>query len=1104
MPFKIFPDHLISPETVAPGVQSAPYSFDADALAQIGSHPNPIFAPEKAVVIRVNMLGPAPATPDLRPTVWIAAKTPTGTFGSGLEMMHGANTGIRDENDLTVGFGSGSGPLVAGPYQFAVVISQPGREWQISVKNNDTVPRRFTWVVGGDDNQSTQPWIDVLMPGEAGFLCAPDPLNPSASVRSPVNLNFNTLVNGILELDLEVWNYGTGQLTLDDAFGGFIGASRFKLSFPSASPISPGGSAVLRVSWEPDAPGPQNLIHPVISSDPTEDGPQVAVMNNPCHNRLINLVGTASRLELGLALDASGSMEAEPDGTLPAVNPDRWTRLVQAVSEFFDFLAAHANESGRFGVALFPNTNAGATGVDAFAEQLVSPPANQADNNITVGIVGVSPDELDLAKTALAAKAPRWAGTPMGAGMQYALEGNPAGGAGFFMGVPNNPPPDHSRWLVLMSDGAHNTPDPNASPPDPPQPTSYNNAFFVTNNSINAITIGYGNPGTWEVEHGTLTQVAVEAGANVADPTIVASEQSVFRSADASSYDIAGLRNVFQKVALHMLGLTPVSDPSGVLTHANPSFCVQILLVPADVKATFTVNWGTVNPNAVRIDIVTPCGQRVTGADAGNVAGFTFHGGNSYQMLTFDRGYQNGPDREELGGTWSLLITALNLHAGQEENFEYSVVTRSGLNLDVLSNETSRFAGDPIEVRARLVHRGVPVDDAHVKLRVAAPESSADNWLASKFVSPAVMAQTRTRLENAGHEELNALHVKAEAVGVAYPGATNEIELEMEPAGQPGIYRAAIENTSIPGTYDLTIAASGHVDGYPFEREQGTQANVTVKPEEESSWIDQRYRRDRASNGLIADLRVWPRDRFGNVVLSAELFGPAVSVTTPGRGQTTVLESQLDGSYTGQLSINTNGANTFLLKVGQLDVGSRSVPRIAEMQFPGEAKVRFGGEAVPGLNRHKDKSVITRDPLDLQPDEFVALGAGGELVITWSGNLAVGSHAEDLTVFVHVEDRPRSFRVEVRKVGWRRRWVDLGTAMVTTSYSLRMAGIRYADEIRITDLSHATQDENGNPLDAPGANIIGIGTREARPSGSTTPCRVWYYVIRDWFAGLIH
>jgi hypothetical protein len=732
---------------------------------------------------------------------------------------------------------------------------------------------------------------------------------------------------------------------------------------------------------------------------------------------------------------------------------------VTAASGFLDSLEDFGTDAGAFGVVVFPDVS-----------QDPAPPRSAA---VIIGPDNIGPSTISDAKAALLQLQPN-GGTPMGAGIAAGM-GNVGSWGVFSNDV--DALACNRRWMVLMSDGKHNS-----GPPDPPAfygsgPASY------TSKKVRVYSVAYGDPGAWEVDHALLATIAANSQGSAAD----------------AGPDDAGLNLVkaFQNGIVAGLGISVITDPTGELTMDAPTRIHTVAVAPFERKVSFVVSWGTADPDRVRVELVTPRGETIDRDTLGD-PGITFHQGDRYQIFTFDERYLHDsfPPRS---GVWRLIIGSNSLgEEGDREPYAYQVLTDSRLELATSFDRADYAAGDPVEMTATLSVDGAPVPDAAVTVHLTSPHDSVGNWLASQHISDRALENATGALSEMSPEPFSQLRAKAYALNHDLdrpfdPFASIDV-IPMTYVPDRGAYVASLSATTQPGTYDFYVTAIGQsADGALFRREMRAQQRLEVLPDAESSLFETVYRR--VDVELIqADLRIWPRDRAGNALMLDPLVDreegrqPRIRFEVSNADLIGEVGFELDGSYTQTVQYFDRAQPV-------VNVYCDDLRLITESPLADSSRYRFadlwedflpGGEAEPGINVHTDPDAALGSVLRDDPDTFVALGALGALTVSVDGSLILGGAPDDIVVFVHPALETRPYSVEARLADKSGSWVELGVSPGTSkSFSLERAGLVKVEAVRISDLSRRTFGDDilpevGEALDAPGVGIQGIGFRNVR------------------------
>lgn len=1047
MAFHVYPDPQLNPRNVAAGATSPLESI----VELVGAGAGPFGL--DTMFIRLVMLG-AGCAPSGAPHPTVILKANTGdeeaiSAGGGTVSIFNlpANSGLEVAN--AVMFAEAN-----GVYRVEVYVFVQGSSWQIRIQNNDGVNAHdFTWVAADTNGEASQPWIDI-----------PDDQDFDALVGQ-------TLTGQSVPLIIQVNNHGTGPLVISDA-PGVIGASDFELTAIPGS-INPNACGNLGITFNaPAIPGQSAINYTVTSNDTT------AVTGNPAaaHNRRVALTATRGRLEAMLLLDTSGSMGYTPGGNLPVADTDsRWGHLKVAAGEFLDLLADFGDGLGRFGVGMFPNI----TGASYPPAPTPSSADFHAPVDINVPAIQTAKDSLDDFTPVSGGGA-----TPMGHGIGRAI-GTTPGSFGYFQSS-GNAVQFNQRWLVLMSDGKHNSGPPapadfyrtiegNGSCPDPGSAAA--GQSFVDKN-VTVISVAYGDPAltTFEVDHELLELLACKSGGQFLD---------------AGADDVGmGLLKAFRGAITAGLALDPTVDPAGTLTPAVPEVRRQVSVLPYDTRVSFVVNWGTFDKERVVVQLLTPNCELITPGEAQSQANIVFHGHPRYTIYTFNHDYLRnaGDPANPRYGAWTLIISAQGLEAGESEPYEYEVLTESRLKLKLNFTQGNYYAGDTIHLAASLMLDGKPISNAAVTLNLTRPGSFVNNWLAQTAVTQAEYQESASILAG---EDVTAIGIKSHAIqakGLVFDFFSNKSTIPMPESEQAGIYTASVSNTSVPGTYDFYVTAAGQTeDGVTFRREKRVQVRVGVRPAPDFTLVNVGYAfiRDAEVPFFQAQVRVWPRDRFGNVLLIDPEIDQTIQLVAQGGEFTGPLAGNLDGSYSRPLRFTPGSQPVVSLAVaGEAVVPHHVVAPIDRLRYA-ERVVAFrpGGEAERGANQHRDPQAALGNPATKDRDAFVSLGAKGLLAVGLAGpageQAILAQGEDDITVFVRPDEDLRPYRVEALAVGSRERWVEIGqSAGITQSFSLARANLKAAEAIRIIDQSGRTRDSQFRPSPSPGVSVQGIGFKQ--------------------------
>ena len=1003
--------------------------------------------------IRIAASGTA-ATMTLPKVELIAVNSTTATEGSPVVItatapFSGATSDLRDgTNPQPQAWGYfTSSPYLNNVYLLKVIIGNSNPTLKMRITNDTAEARDYVWVVADDEVGTLQPWISV----------------------SAASLSFAALINedaAITAQNLVVANKGTGPLTINGV-GAAIGAD-FKLLAASLSPIPPNTTSNLTIGFTaPPTVGTSTASYSVASSD--------AVAS---HIAPVSLSGTTQALEVTMLLDYSGSMgwlpNADPAPTVPV---SRWGELTDATNHFLDLLSHFGENKGKFGIARFP--------------------AKDPLNPSTYDIVAPTtiPHSMAGAQAAIAIPGPTNS-TPMGDGIDRVLAPATSYFATDAASVDGN-----RRWLLLMSDGAHNS---GTHHPyefvAPPVGTAVAGASLA-DKKIKAFTVAYGIDGKSDVDLGLMKNIA--QGSLDKGKVARVDQDGITATALAAAFRTAikdGLTNA-----------TSPSDPYGQLTSQKPQATHQILITPYDTKAVFVLNWNTPNSERMRLELISPTCDLITPESAGDdtdsdgsppgsgsgILGISYRSGNRYQMYRIDTDYlRNAADETQPRyGTWRMVVSSAELSdddsVNDSERYTYDVLVESRLRLETRLDRDAYYAGDPISISAILTVDGAPITNASVRLSLNAPLLSFENWLAGIQITDDEYQAAAKALDG---QDVGALFIKAYAArqkGLSFEALRNDGAFVMTDPNDEGVYSAMIGDTSTPETYTFYITATGlTADGFLFRREKSVQVQVGVRPEPAYTLFDISYAPFTPGQPALATVRVTPRDRFGNMYLRDLVSNPSLALGVKNGNFTGPLVSQLNGSYTQQLAYSPGAAPIISLQVDGVDViPAQPIAPALDLSYADTVfDFKPGDEAEQGANKHTDPSAALGSVLQKPADSFVSLGAYGALTVGVKGRTIRAQGADDVTVFVHSDQLLRAYRVEAYVSGRKDRWVSLGDSPgVTQSFSLGAAGLKTTRTVRVVDLSGQTRDTSFGPSPTPGVSVRAVGFAELDDDEASFP-----------------
>ncbi|MGD0608924.1 MAG: vWA domain-containing protein, partial [Streptosporangiaceae bacterium] len=971
MPFDVYPDEPGNRQAKPLNIPQAPSADVPKTITQI-SAPDTTNFPQYAAMmfIRVAMVG-GTTTPTFQlqagtgaPVTLVFANPPQSqTINSGIPATlsnYAADAEIQAEDPA----------VLPNVYRIQVGLNATAAlPWQLIIGNNDTTQARdFTWVVADNLAETAQPWIDVTSP-------IPDPVT-----HEPVStLAFDVLVGDQASDHFQVANKGTGSLDVTALSPALSGAFSVSTALPLTVP--PGTTKPLTVAFAaPAAPPPPDGVTAAtvtLTTSPADTTAGTVVG----HNQQGTIAATTGQLEVVLLLDDSGSMSWDPYGTPLAAGSmsSRWNELLDATSHFLDYLGAFGNNHGGYGIARFP--------------------AGDPNNSSTFDIVpftAIPPQSsIGSAQSAIKAVTPT-DNTPLADGLDRVL----TNATSYFSTDTLSVAADR-RWLILMSDGAQNS----GHLTDPVAVVNSEGGLTATGKRIEIYAVAYGIPG--------YPGVNPQMMANLQQASLNGGLYSSVGTGTGGTTGTALATALKKAIQASLQEFASSSDPSAVFLAGQDEARHDVLLTQYDDKAAFALYWNTPDAARLQLTLLSPGCEQITSENAGHgdLAGVTFRGGNRYQSYFFDPGFLANQGGQSRYGTWTMVVTpGLEYQAqradtaGVYENYTYDVMAESTLRMRLTLDRAAYYAGDPVVVSARLTVAGVPVTGASVVLSTTAPAQSLANWLAGITVPADALAQAAQRLTGQDATPLVIKTLGAEIAGLHFGLSAQRGNLVMTDPGGLGTYQATYTDTSVPEQRTLYVTAIGLTpDGVSFRREGQLEVLVQVRPDPAATILAVQY-----GAAGTATATVFPRDRFGNVLLIEPLPSSSLQLVATGAQFTGPMVSNLDGSYTRPLHITAGAASVGVQFNGQDVIPPRPLPPLADLHYVDEV-IGFDAGAIASANQHGDPQAVLGS-IDGKPaDTFVALGAGGRLGVAIRESVIVAAGGDDdITVFVHPEDDLRS------------------------------------------------------------------------------------------------
>jgi hypothetical protein len=488
---------------------------------------------------------------------------------------------------------------------------------------------------------------------------------------------------------------------------------------------------------------------------------------------------------------------------------------------------------------------------------------------------------------------------------------------------------------------------------------------------------------------------------------------------------------------------------------------------------------------AAACDLITP---ESVESNSG-ASGITFSSDPRYKMYTIDLSYLSKTnDLQGLYGTWTSIVSSDKLGEGGNEPYTYEAIVESRLQMTVRPDREVYYAGDPVSLSAAITLDGRPVTNAAVTMCINSPRQFADNWLAAAKVTNEEYQKTAKTLAG---QDVTALFIKAYAArlkGITFEPFTTSKKIAMTDPDNNGVYEATDYRTQTPGMYTFYVTAIGQTeDGILFRREKEIQVRVGVWAELESSLVDIDYHQvlDRDRTFIAADIKLWLKDRFDNVLLVDPKINHSMVMKSEGSKFTGPLIGNHDGSYSRSLHFTPNIVPSFSLQIYRQEIIREFKLAPIERLYYVDQVMEFqkGDEAEKGANKYSDPQALLGDVTKKDSERFVSLGGFGSITVRVQDKYV----NDGIIIFIRRDQWLCPYLVEAQAVGSKGGWIELGTSPgVTQSFSLGRAGLHETAAIRITDRSGFTVDSDLHPVTSPGVSIRGVGAkRVGRPSGSS-------------------
>ena len=435
-------------------------------------------------------------------------------------------------------------------------------------------------------------------------------LEPSTLVFGDVQTNLPTDVTPITPYTIE--NVGTADLTMTGPFAPAGTPFSVSGSFPAS--LVPMGSTEIDIQFRPTALGSgANQANVNIAS------------NDPASPTPMSFSGTGVTMNAALLLDLSGSMNSAP--TSSSVVPEPESRLGHAKQGGFQLFEIYRELTGgqaNFGLYGYPDPGSPNVWSTATATTLVS----MRSGNAALGPVGVALDAAPPVGSGTRANGM----TPMAEGIKRAEGGL-------------NTSANQRPLILLLADGDHNL----NSTSGPATPEAW--VPSLVGDGIRMFTIAYGVEGADSgVSFDRLERLAADTSGEALP-------------ADATTF--GALNKSFRSALQDWLGLGGI-DPNSTI-NANQNKTHNVCIDRSDYTATFVVDWGADQANAIAFTLVSSTGEVITPS----TPGISYRSNDTYAFYVIKGERIRGGAG---AGNWQMRLTGAS-DLGANTKYSYSVLT---------------------------------------------------------------------------------------------------------------------------------------------------------------------------------------------------------------------------------------------------------------------------------------------------------------------------------------------------------------------------------------------------------------------------------------------
>ncbi|MBN2440884.1 MAG: VWA domain-containing protein [Spirochaetales bacterium] len=543
-------------------------------------------------------------------------------------------------------------------------------------------------------------------------------------------------------------------------------------------------------------------------------------------------------------MDTSGSMGWYHDGSTHDLAGGCCSRLAsaKAASNYFVERLGTLTTDSRLGVAIFPAEPAPSTNYGDEWNALTALPSGAVISSIQTAIGGETETCADCSTPPGTPGTPtgiqvNWNGTPTRYGLDAAAGMFPIAAGDY-----------RSRTIVLLSDGAYNI-------GDDPAETAYLDTTFV-DNDIHIYTIGMGT-GSDNVNHSSLQNISTGTDT----PVGTDGDGNPFGFTTYNLGDTASEPNLFpfvEKIMGDMISLDFIADPPGTI-KPNSKNVHKFLITSHDELLSFTVSWESSQADLLDFYITTPDKNKMEPQVSGN----------GYRNITINREVDK---KFSKNGEW--ILTIINKSKKTPVTYNYSVMTRSNLNMRMFLNKGKYYTGDTMLIQARLIENNIRFKGtAKVIATIERPESGIGDWFRKNSVSEKELKKLPDKRSKEPFSMLDKKrHILEKDKRKKLPGRIKDSQIILHDDGKngdkyadDGIYSARFPDFAIPGIYKFKINADGTTrNKQNFHRETEIQKYIDIGVSPKDTIVEGGIVERAGRKIKVIRIRVTPVDKYKN------------------------------------------------------------------------------------------------------------------------------------------------------------------------------------------------------------------------------------------------